>query len=98
MNLKMTSLIRCYHYNLGYCKNKNNCIYLHSDEECVNNCIDDNCLKRHRKLCKDGENCFYYNNNKCEFNHIIKYNINKKKLWIKGRKQKSQATNIKAKL
>ena len=65
----MTCLIRCYHYNMGYCKNKNNCIYLHNNEVCENNCIDDNCLKRHRQFFKDGQNCYYFSNNTCKFNH-----------------------------
>ena len=61
----MNSLIRCYYYNLGYCKEKTNCIYLHSDEECETNCINESCLKRHRWKCKDGEGCYYYQNNTC---------------------------------
>ena len=41
----MNSLIRCYYHNLGYCKEKTNCIYLHNDEDCETKCIKESCLK-----------------------------------------------------
>ena len=60
---------------MGYCKNKENCIYLHNTEECETNCIEEKCLKRHRKNCKNGKYCFYNSTNTCEFNHTFYDNV-----------------------
>ena len=74
----MTSLIKCYHYNLGYCKEKDSCIYIHNKEECPTNCKQINCILRHKRKCKDGDECFYYQNNICEFDHNKENKIHKK--------------------
>ena len=66
----MTSLIRCYFFNMGYCKEKHNCIYSHNIEECKTNCTLETCMKRHKK-CKDGEGCYYYQKGNCEFNYSL---------------------------
>ena len=57
-------------FNMGYCKEKHNCIYSHNMEECKTNCILETCMKRHKKKCKNGEECYYYQKGTCEFNHL----------------------------
>ena len=58
-----------------------------NNEKCENNCIDDNCLKRHRQICKHGQFCFYYSNSTCEFNHNIEYSLNNNNLELKSEQQ-----------
>ena len=57
----------CKHHNVGYCKYKDTCKFQHPTEDCENKCDKISCMKRHRKLCKYGENCKHLPN--CEFKH-----------------------------
>lgn len=58
----MTGLLRCYFYNIGYCKENTNCIYLHSKDDCETSCTEETCLKRHRQKCKKLKVYFYLRN------------------------------------
>ena len=62
--------IKCHYYNVGYCKNKEECTLLHPTLDCEEECFSSKCLKRHRRKCANGNNdCYYYSMNKCEFKH-----------------------------
>ena len=63
----MTKENVCKHYNVGYCKYKAKCMFLHPTEECDNKCKRITGLKRHRKICNHGDYCKH--KQKCEFNH-----------------------------
>ena len=60
---------KCYYYDTGYCKYKQNCKLYHPTEDCINKCKENKCKFRHRRICKNGENCFY-KHKKCEYLHI----------------------------
>ena len=62
----------CSHYNVGYCKQKNECSKFHPSEDCENKCKEKTCLKRHRRICRDTESCIYHKSNTCEFIHEVK--------------------------
>ena len=72
----MSNNIRCYHYNSGYCKNKNKCTFIHYIEECETKCNSDQCMKRHKRKCKDGQYCYYNSINTCEYSHDSQENVN----------------------
>ena len=59
----------CSYYNVGYCKEKNECSKIHPIDDCEEKCKDKTCLKRHRILCRDKESCIYYKSSACEFIH-----------------------------
>ena len=61
---------KCYYYDKGYCKNRNNCKLLHPTEDCKTKCSVKECKLRHRRDCKDGNNCLF-KNKKCEYVHPI---------------------------
>ena len=61
---------KCYYYNRGYCKKKNNCLFFHPTMDCIENCPGKTiCNKRHRKHCKYGNNCYHNRQQICEFKH-----------------------------
>ena len=61
---------KCYYYNRGYCKKKNNCLFFHPTTDCLENCPGKTiCNKRHRKICKYGIKCYHNNQKLCEFRH-----------------------------
>ena len=45
----MIKMTKCYHFNQGYCKEKENCTYVHIIEECPTNCKIITCELRHKK-------------------------------------------------
>ena len=59
---------KCYYYNKGYCKYKQECTKYHPTEDCKSKCVETNCKFRHRQMCKNGTNC-YFKNKKCEYLH-----------------------------
>lgn len=62
-------MVKCPHFNVGYCKYKDECTLDHPTSECNNECNDRKCSKRHRRKCMNGDECTYYPDNKCEFRH-----------------------------
>ena len=47
---------KCRYYNTGYCKYKQKCKFIHSNETCKNQqCDGKGCSKRHPKACKWNE-------------------------------------------
>ena len=69
----MTKENVCKHYNVGYCKFKAKCMFLHPTEECDNKCKRITYLKRHRKVCKLRNYC---KKKKNEFKHDQKSDTN----------------------
>ena len=64
------SIQKCYYYNRGYCKKKQNCTFWHPLIECTENCIGKNkCTKRYMKKCKYGRRCHHNKQNLCEYKH-----------------------------
>ena len=58
----------CPYFNVGYCRYRDHCKHIHPSENCgERNCTGKNCRKRHRKLCRYGENCCRISS--CEFLH-----------------------------
>ena len=58
----------CPYFNVGYCRYRDHCKHIHPSENCgERNCTGKNCTKRHRKLCRYGENCCRISS--CEFLH-----------------------------
>ena len=58
----------CPYYRVGFCKFRSHCKHIHPTEDCgERKCSDANCMKRHRKQCKFGENCIRIE--VCEFLH-----------------------------
>ena len=68
-------MTKCYHFNQGYCKEKENCMFVHIIQECPTNCKIITCELRHIKKCRDRIVCFYYQNNICEFSHDGENNV-----------------------
>ena len=68
--INLPSTIKCPHYNVGYCKHKNDCKYLHPCDECDEKCTDRKCPKRHRRKCMNTNSCFYNSEGNCEFVHV----------------------------
>ena len=66
----------CKYHNVGFCKYKDKCMFLHSSDDCDQKCKINAYIKRHRKICKHGENCKY--KQKCEFKHDRKSDANDK--------------------
>ena len=65
-----TNITKCQFYNIGYCKNKYKCIYLHPDSDCdQTECELTTCMKCHRIDCRNGIECYYYGTGECEFRH-----------------------------
>ena len=79
MSLSSVNTKRCKYYNRGYCKQRENCKFLHPTEECAlrDKCIN-NCLKRHRKICRYGIYGYHNKHNVCEFLHGDFFNIDNK--------------------
>ena len=77
----MTKENVCRYHNVGYCKYKDKCKFLHSTEDCDKKCKRNTCLKRHRKICKHGDNCNH--KQKCEFKHDQKLDANDQKSELK---------------
>ena len=61
----------CPYYNVGYCKQKDNCSKSHPSVECETKCKIKTCLKRHKKPCKDKDLCKFLKSNSCEFKHEV---------------------------
>ena len=61
--------IKCRYYNVGFCKHRNECLYLHPEMDCEEQCVANKCMKRYRKKCINGQDCFYNSEQKCEFYH-----------------------------
>ena len=57
----------CKYQNLGYCKYKDKCMYIHVKEKFESKCKNDTCRKRQRHNCMNGAYCKY--KLKCEFKH-----------------------------
>ena len=62
------SYIVCSYYNVGYCKKNYECSKIHPIDDCEEN-AKKNCLKRHRRLCRDKDSCIYNKSTSCEFIH-----------------------------
>ena len=65
----MSAQTKCRYFNVGFCKKKTNCKYLHPTLDCENNCSKSECTSRHRIYCKNGQDCHYYSLDLCEFKH-----------------------------
>ena len=64
---------KCKHYNVGYCRYKDDCKFKHPKEDCESkNCSFRKCPKRHRRNCWYGEKC--KRREGCEFIHNKKCN------------------------
>ena len=59
----------CSYYNVGYCKEKNQCSKIHPMDDCEEKCKEKTCLKRHRRSCRDRDSCIFYKSGSCEFLH-----------------------------
>merc|ERR1719481_1692962 len=58
-----TARLKCYNYNMGYCKFRRNCARFHPTQDCPQKpCYDIFCQKRHRIPCK-----FVLKNGSCKF-------------------------------
>jgi len=58
-----TVRLKCYNYNMGYCKFRRNCARFHPTQDCPQKpCYDIFCQKRHRIPCK-----FVLKNGSCKF-------------------------------
>ena len=65
----------CRHHAKGFCKRRDNCLFLHTQENCPNHdgynkvCQDKACLLRHPELCKHflKSQCFF--GEKCHLSH-----------------------------
>ena len=61
---------RCKFWNVGYCKHKNECQFLHPEIICSEgNCLDKACKKRHPKLCKNWAKGSCKFQDLCQFTH-----------------------------
>ena len=63
---------KCRFYNVGYCRSKSNCSFLHPTTFCkTDKCNDKDCSNRHVKNCK---NFFFFCKfgDSCEFRHDSK--------------------------
>ena len=45
----------CSYFNVGYCKEKNECSKIHPIDDCEEKGKENTCFKRHRRLCRDKE-------------------------------------------
>ena len=50
---------KCKYFNLGFCKHKELCKFLHPSEECTEKCNKNECMKRHIKACRYKNKCRY---------------------------------------
>ena len=64
----------CKYHNVGFCKYRDKCKLFHSIEDCDRKCNINNCIKRHRKICRHGESCKH--KQKCQFIHDQKEDQN----------------------
>ena len=60
---------KCYHFNRGYCKLKDQCFYHHPTVDCRIKCKVITCKYRHRNACKYGDNCYHHKSQTCEYLH-----------------------------
>ena len=68
---------KCYYYDQGFCKFKNDCKNFHPTKDCKFNCsIKSTCPKRHRKKCRYGNTCYHHLRNKCEYIHNTSNDLN----------------------
>ena len=67
---KISENIKCCYYNRGFCSKRDNCNYIHPDQDCLENCLDSKCMYHHCVVCKSGNDCHYNGQGICEFKHI----------------------------
>ena len=61
---------KCVYFDKGYCRNKDACTQKHPQTECNGSCEDKRiCPKRHRILCKNGDQCIFVTSESCKFLH-----------------------------
>ena len=62
---------KCQYYDSGYCKYGDKCNKIHPDKVCNDeNCIGENCDKRHPNPCKFGVRCKHNKKKKCSYSHV----------------------------
>ena len=61
--------IKCRYFNVGFCKKKTNCKYLHPTLDCEHNCSKSECTYRHWIDCKNRQDCYYNGLGLCKFKH-----------------------------
>ena len=70
-------LKKCNFYNIGYCRSKSSCAFLHQKHLCQNDeCSDKECQKRHLKPCKNWVKSTCKFGRSCECKHDPKKKIN----------------------
>ena len=69
MNIDIKEQRKCYHYNRGYCKFKDQCPYYHPALDCIIKCKEITCIYRHRNACTYGDNCYHHKRKTCEYLH-----------------------------
>ena len=65
----MSTNITCRYFNRGFCAKRDQCKYVHNNEECIEECLNSKCQLRHRVMCRDGNNCHFYMAGNCQFKH-----------------------------
>ena len=61
---------KCVHFNRGYCRSKEYCLYLHPKDHCLQKeCDKKQCKDRHIKDCKRWSNRGCRFGDLCEFRH-----------------------------
>ena len=65
------SSIKCYFFNIGYCKKRDKgCKHIHPEERCVlSKCANKYCLKRHQRPCRYKSNCNFLKTQTFEYIH-----------------------------
>ena len=61
--------VKCKYYNKGYCKKKNECLFYHPTNYCIDKCKNSECKFRHRIKCRYVQYCYHYIKNQCEYIH-----------------------------
>ena len=69
MNIDIKEQHKCYHFNRGYCKFKDQCNYYHPTIDCRSKCKDITCKFRHQNACTYGDNCYHHKSQTCEYLH-----------------------------
>ena len=70
-NQEGIKIIKCVHFDRGYCKFGEKCKNKHNDKVCNDkDCINDNCDFRHPNPCKYGPRCKFYLKKVCLYSHV----------------------------